>query len=193
MATRAIQDAAPKIPDAAAAIVSLLNSRPHATPTLPDTLDDPAKAGAILRPFGQPDDIPAPPQRTEQVRALRSTLMDAISAPKEEDGDGGAAWTNLTKQAPTVKFQYEFSAPGSVRLHQVSGDPVIGSILMTVADLITAGTWSRVRICANDACHGVFYDATRSRTQRWHSYETCGNRANVAAFRARKDAPEQIA
>jgi predicted RNA-binding Zn ribbon-like protein len=32
------------------------------------------------------------------------------------------------------------------------------------------------------------YDTTRSRTQRWHSYELCGNRANVAAFRAREGA-----
>src|SRR5260370_945209 len=70
MATRAMQDAAPKIPDAAAAIVSLLNSRPHATPTLPDTLDYPAKSSAFLRPCAQPRDIPAPPQRPEPKPTL---------------------------------------------------------------------------------------------------------------------------
>lgn len=46
----------------------------------------------------------------------------------------------------------------------------------------------RIRVCANDGCRAVFYDTTRSRTQRWHSYELCGNRANVAAFRAREGA-----
>ncbi len=34
-------------------------------------------------------------------------------------------------------------------------------------------------------CDEVFYDTTRSRTRRWHSYESCGNRANVSAYRAR--------
>ncbi|WIX80405.1 CGNR zinc finger domain-containing protein [Amycolatopsis carbonis] len=29
-------------------------------------------------------------------------------------------------------------------------------------------------------------DTTRSHTRRWHSYELCGNRANVASHRARK-------
>ncbi|MGW2939463.1 CGNR zinc finger domain-containing protein [Streptomyces sp. NPDC001156] len=30
--------------------------------------------------------------------------------------------------------------------------------------------------------------AGHHRTQRWHSYETCGNRNNVAAYRARRKA-----
>ncbi|MEV4754512.1 CGNR zinc finger domain-containing protein [Micromonospora sp. NPDC049559] len=30
------------------------------------------------------------------------------------------------------------------------------------------------------------------RTQRWDSYETCGNRVNVAAFRARKKQPRTV-
>ncbi|MEO3773386.1 CGNR zinc finger domain-containing protein [Micromonospora sp. B9E7] len=42
-----------------------------------------------------------------------------------------------------------------------------------------------MRICGNEMCSHVFYDTTRSRTQRWHSYERCGNRTNVAAYRAR--------
>ncbi|MEO3748322.1 CGNR zinc finger domain-containing protein [Plantactinospora sp. B5E13] len=70
-------------------------------------------------------------------------------------------------------------------LHQVTGDPVIGGITLAVAELVAAGTWSRIRTCANEQCQHVFYDTTRSRTQRWHSYEMGGNRANVAAYRAR--------
>ena len=60
--------------------------------------------------------------------------------------------------------------------------------MAAVADILRDGTWKRMRVCANDGCRAVFYDATRSRTQRWHSYELCGNRANVAAFRARGNA-----
>ncbi len=33
----------------------------------------------------------------------------------------------------------------------------------------------------------AFYNATRSQTQRWHSYAVCGNRSNVATYRRRGD------
>ncbi|MDT5029510.1 MAG: hypothetical protein QOE61_5936, partial [Micromonosporaceae bacterium] len=52
---------------------------------------------------------------------------------------------------------------------------------------IAADRWTRLHLCANDVCRVAFYDASRSRTQRWHSYETCGNRANAAAHRARRN------
>lgn len=87
-----------------------------------------------------------------------------------------------------VAFRMEFHAPLHVRQEQVSGDPVLGGIVLTVAGLVCDGLWPRLRVCANHACREVFYDTTRSRTRRWHSYELCGNRANAAAYRARNAA-----
>ncbi|MFG1708195.1 CGNR zinc finger domain-containing protein [Nonomuraea sp. M3C6] len=174
---------AARIPAAAAAIVDLLNSRPHATPLLPDTLDDPETAGAILHPFGQPEGVPPAPRRLDEIRALRSDLMAIIAEPNTERG-----WADLTEHISEVTVRHAFSAPGQVRLRPASGDPVAGGITLAVAELIAAGSWSRIRACANDLCRHVFYDTTRSRTQRWDSYETCGNRSNVAAYRARKNA-----
>jgi predicted RNA-binding Zn ribbon-like protein len=78
-----------------------------------------------------------------------------------------------------------FSSSGKVQLHQVGGDPVLGSINLAVAELLADGTWSRIRICDDEHCRHAFYDTTRSRTQRRHSYEICGNRSNVAAYRNR--------
>jgi predicted RNA-binding Zn ribbon-like protein len=75
-----------------------------------------------------------------------------------------------------------------VQLRQVEGDPLVGKIALAVAELVAAGTWSRVRLCANHSCGGAFYDTSRSRTQRWQSYEICGNKSNVAAYRARRSA-----
>ena len=61
---------------------------------------------------------------------------------------------------------------------------VVEESLAVLHAALADGTWSRVRLCALEACHSAFYDATRSRTQRWHSYAMCGNRTNVAAHRA---------
>ncbi|SDK86050.1 Conserved protein containing a Zn-ribbon-like motif, possibly RNA-binding [Nonomuraea maritima] len=169
------------VPEAAAAIIELLNSRPHATPALPDTLDDPETAQAILRPFGLPEGSPPPRELLDDVRVVRTDLMAVVADP-----GAAQAWADLGEHTSAVTVRHAFSAPGEVRLRQVSGEPVVGGIVLAVASLIAAGSWSRIRACANDDCAHVFYDTTRSRTQRWHSYEMCGNRLNVAAYRARR-------
>ncbi|MFI5891392.1 CGNR zinc finger domain-containing protein [Actinoplanes sp. NPDC051513] len=156
----------------ATGIVDLLNSRPYAN--LPDKLDDPETAQQVLRPFGQEGAPPA--HRIEQIRAVRDELV-ALA-------DGGGDWGDLTARLSGSVFNFTFQAD-SVRLRQVTGDPVLGRIAQEVAALVEAGNWSRVRLCANEICREAFYDTTRSRTRRWHSYEYCGNKVNVAAHRAR--------
>ncbi|MGW9032202.1 CGNR zinc finger domain-containing protein [Streptomyces sp. NPDC055722] len=178
-------DPAQRIPATAAAIVDLLNSRPHgADPALLEMLQPPRTASVILRPFGQPDTAAPSPERLAEIRALRTILMDIVGAP--DSAEVATDWAELTDRSSSVTLRQTFSAPGKVQLQQVDGDPVVGGIILAVAELMTDGTWPRIRACANEVCSHVFYDVTRSRSQRWHSYETCGNRTNVAAYRARK-------
>jgi predicted RNA-binding Zn ribbon-like protein len=168
----------------AAAIVELLNSRPHATPLLPDTLTGAETAAEILRPFGLPDDEQPTAEQLDRVRKLRGDLMAVVDAGDDADA-AEVAWARLDQQTADVSFRYALSVAGRTQLRQVAGDPVIGGIIRALADLQAANLWSRIRSCANGLCSHVFYDTTRSRTQRWDSYETCGNRVNVAAYRAR--------
>jgi predicted RNA-binding Zn ribbon-like protein len=172
-----------RVPAEAGAIVALLNSRPHATPELPDRLDDPESVRTILGAFGPCDGEDV---RLDAVRALRSALMAVVEAADEDDAARG--WEAVTAAVESATFRHVFSA-GEVALRQLAGPPVIGRIAAAVAGLVRSDAWSRIRVCGNHQCRAVFYDATRSLTQRWHSYEICGNRANVAAYRARKSAP----
>lgn len=176
--------------------MALLNSRPHAVPVLPDKLADPRQAAEILGAFAPPDlgDAPDPAgtwptrepaaERLERVRALRSDLMAVVEATDAEET--ARRWEALTARTSDHTFVLTFAGP-TPGVRQVSGDPLTGRILASVAELVRDGNWSRIRVCGSDECRGVFYDTTRNRTQRWHSYELCGNRANVAAFRARKN------
>ncbi|MYS18747.1 Conserved protein containing a Zn-ribbon-like motif, possibly RNA-binding [Streptomyces sp. DvalAA-14] len=169
------------VPAGAVAVVDLLNSRAHGS--LGDKLDALESAAVVLRPFGQDDGAPSA-ARLDLVRAVRSDLLELVAAPDGEDRAGN--WAALSGRAASVTFRQEFAAPGLVQLRQTGGDPVVGGIVGAVAALVAAGDWSRVRLCANDHCRGAFYDSSRSRTRRWHSYEFCGNRTNVAAYRARR-------
>jgi len=46
----------------------------------------------------------------------------------------------------------------------------------------------RFRGCASPACAGVFIDTSRGGRRRYCEPDTCGNRINVAAYRARRQA-----
>ncbi|QUQ64769.1 CGNR zinc finger domain-containing protein [Kutzneria sp. CA-103260] len=148
--------AEPEGPPAARVVVDLLNTRAHAIH--PDTLADPS------------------------VSAARAALQAAV------DGDP-AAWAAFDEATTDVTFRMEFGpleiGTAQARPVPVTGDAVLGSVVLAVSELVAQGLWSRIRVCANEECRKVFYDTTRSRTRRWHSYEVCGNRVNVAAYRAR--------
>jgi predicted RNA-binding Zn ribbon-like protein len=165
--------------------MALLNSRPHAVPVIPDTLNDPQGVRTLLDTFGRHDAELPGPEELELVRMLRTDLMNVLTAEDHETEARG--WKDLTAHAAEITFRQDFS-PGGAQLRQVTGEPLAGEAAAAVAELVRSGGWSRVRVCGNHRCSRVFYDTTRSRTQRWHSYEVCGNRSNVAAYRARKGA-----
>jgi predicted RNA-binding Zn ribbon-like protein len=173
------------VPGAGRAVVELLNSRPHAIHA--DRLDDQEHAARILAqfaPVGLAGEAADAAQRIEVLRAIRSDLEAIVTAADEHELAEG--WRQFTARTRDVAFQYDFTAAGDLATLQVAGDPVLGGVTRAVAELVSSGTWSRVRVCVNPACEGAFYDTTRSRTQKWDSYDTCGNRINVASYRARR-------
>lgn len=55
---------------------------------------------------------------------------------------------------------------------------------MAMVDLVRAGELRRLRRCAAPDCDGVLVDLSRNRSKRYCE-SGCGNRLNVAAYRAR--------
>ena len=58
-------------------------------------------------------------------------------------------------------------------------------IAAAMADLVCTGDFHLVRRCENPACTLWFHDTTKGHRRRWCSQAVCGNRAKVAAHRAR--------
>lgn len=56
---------------------------------------------------------------------------------------------------------------------------------MAMVDVIRAGELDRLHVCAADDCDDVLVDLSRNRSRRFCD-GGCGNRANVAAYRARR-------
>jgi predicted RNA-binding Zn ribbon-like protein len=58
---------------------------------------------------------------------------------------------------------------------------------MAIVDVIRSDELERLRICAADDCQDVVVDLSKNRSRRFCD-SGCGNRANVAAYRARRAA-----
>ena len=56
---------------------------------------------------------------------------------------------------------------------------------MAMVDVIRSDELARLRVCAADDCVDVVVDLSKNRSKRYCD-GTCGNRANVAAYRARQ-------
>jgi predicted RNA-binding Zn ribbon-like protein len=56
---------------------------------------------------------------------------------------------------------------------------------MAMADVIRIDEIGRLRVCDGDDCEDVYVDLSKNRSRRFCD-ATCGNRANVAAYRARR-------
>jgi predicted RNA-binding Zn ribbon-like protein len=70
--------------------------------------------------------------------------------------------------------------------HAAGPEAVLVPVAEAVAKLLTGADFDLVRKCESDACTLWFHDRTKSHHRRWCSPSACGNRAKVAAFRARQ-------
>jgi predicted RNA-binding Zn ribbon-like protein len=66
--------------------------------------------------------------------------------------------------------------------HDVS---VAGELARRLIEELTGLDPTRLRRCAREPCGLLFYDSTRSRTQRWHAEDPCGWRERQHSRRAR--------
>ena len=59
---------------------------------------------------------------------------------------------------------------------------------MGLVDVIRSKELARLKVCAADDCQAVLIDLSKNRSRRYCDTGNCGNRAHVAAYRARKAA-----
>jgi predicted RNA-binding Zn ribbon-like protein len=161
-------------------LINFLNSR--ASARRPERFDTPSNAAAFLahcelgydnRALTKPD--------TTRLRRLRDAVMSALIEPSDTD-----PWDAINSLSATVPLRLHTTAGPAVSLQATRTNPadaVIACVLDQLVTAIATGRWARLAACAR--CQRVFYDTTRSHTRRWCSYATCGNRANVSAYRHR--------
>lgn len=124
----------------------------------------------------------------EELRELRESLRAVLLS-----NNGGPPLTSsqlkpmrelLSASSPT----FELDASGRIDLAARSKSDLGGvlmAVLLAVRDAQADGTWSRLKVCRNDACGWAFFDRSRNRNGSWCDMAVCGNREKNRSFRVR--------
>ncbi len=121
-----------------------------------------------------------------ELRALRPLLRELLTA----DRDAAVGIVNAMLRDGGARPQLMRHDGFDWHLHATSDDQPLAvrvavETAMAMVDVIRADEMSRLDVCADDDCRGIVLDLSRNRSRRFCS-TTCGNRAAVAAYRARQ-------
>jgi predicted RNA-binding Zn ribbon-like protein len=126
--------------------------------------------------------------RTEldEVQQLRPKLREIWSA----DEDGVVEIVNALLREAHALPQLVRHGEWAYHLHATSADQPLADRMaveaaMAFVDVVRTGELDRLRVCAADDCESVVVDLSKNRSRRFCD-SGCGNRANVAAYRARQ-------
>jgi predicted RNA-binding Zn ribbon-like protein len=124
----------------------------------------------------------------EGVRNIRESLRALWTTERTEDL---VELVNGMLKSSRALPQLVRHGPWGWHLHAATDDsPLADRILVEAAmawvDVIRSDEIERMRICAADDCEAVLVDVSRNRSKRYCDVGNCGNRANVAAYRARQ-------
>lgn len=123
-----------------------------------------------------------------KARELREIALAAVEDRKSGKMPSRGALNRFLANASTQTALVTDGAM-SLRVARVYGKETVEGFLApvaeAVADLLAEGDFDLVRRCEGKSCTLWFYDRTKGHRRRWCSPTGCGNRAKVAAFRAR--------
>jgi predicted RNA-binding Zn ribbon-like protein len=127
-------------------------------------------------------------EELESVRALRPRLRKFWTI---KDRDEAAALVNQILDEADARPYLARHDGWDWHLHVTRpdaplADRIAAEAAMAFLDLIRTDALGRLRICAADDCEDVLVDLSKNSSKRYCDTGNCGNRTNVAAYRARK-------
>ena len=149
-------------------------------------MDTLAELDAFLAHWGYTGSRRRDQAELAEVQALRPRLRQIW----HEDKDGAVTLVNqLLREGSALPYlmkhdelDYHLHATS---LDQPLADRMMVEAAMSFVDVIRTDELDRLSVCAADDCECVLVDLSKNRSRRFCE-RGCGNRANVAAYRARR-------
>ena len=123
----------------------------------------------------------------ELARRVRAAIRAAARA-NADPREIAAAQASFAEAAADLSMSVRLGEGGAPLLTP-NGTGVRGAlaaILVQATWAVAGDRWTRLKMCADDDCRWVFYDASRPRTGRWCAMASCGHRMKTRAYRRRR-------
>jgi predicted RNA-binding Zn ribbon-like protein len=152
-----------------------------------DQLPDVAALDEFVRTWGWTGIRYLDQDELDSVRELRPRLRQFWSGDLD---DVVVSVNQLLAEAHAVPQLVRHDEWDDYHLHAAPDEAPLATRMaveaaMAISDVIRAGELSRLRVCEYPGCGNVVVDLSRNRSRRYCE-AGCGNRAAVAAYRARK-------
>jgi hypothetical protein len=116
---------------------------------------------------------------------LRGALRAYLELPPDERDQAGVA-RRLTAVSRDFPLALAVAADGSVALEPAPGSNALGRVLAETFSLAEANRLMRLKACASEECHWVFFDRSKPANRHWCSSSLCGNRQKTRDYRRRQ-------
>lgn len=154
----------------------------------PDTMTTVDHLETFFREHGYTGRLAGDEAELAAVRSLRGDLRSLLTGSRDE------AVVIVNRMLADAHAAPQLVRHGTTdwHLHATESDRPLDvriavETAMAMIDVIRADELSRFGVCADAGCTGLVLDLSRNRSRRFCS-TTCGNRAAVAAYRARQSA-----
>jgi predicted RNA-binding Zn ribbon-like protein len=128
----------------------------------------------------------------EEALVLREALFRVFAsvAARELVDAADLEILNGVLQRAAVRARLTGSGPGFAWSWSDDGDleRPLWLVARSAAELLTSDELERLRKCAGQPCGWLFLDASKNRSRRWCSMESCGSRAKMRRLYARRRA-----
>lgn len=174
---------------ALAAAVALVNTAAGHGTAAADELATVSDLRAFMAQWGWTGRMPRTRSDLLEVHDLRTRLRDLWTADEDTLVGGINA---LLLEASALPQLVDHDDLGW-HIHAVSSEAPIARRMaveaaMALVDVVRGTETDRMRVCAGDDCDDIVIDLSKNRSRRYCD-GGCGNRANVAAYRARRATP----
>lgn len=152
-----------------------------------ELLPDPAALSAFLADEGWTGRRTGSARELAAVRRLRRLLRRFW----EVGGDEAVELVNQLLRDGHALPQLVRHGGWDWHLHATRSDAPLATRMaveaaMAMVDVVRSQEQVRLRVCAAPDCDAVLVDLSKNRSKRYCDVANCGNRANVAAYRARR-------
>jgi predicted RNA-binding Zn ribbon-like protein len=153
-----------------------------------DSLDDRAGLDAFLARHPFSGRVAGDEEELRAVRRLRERLRTFWTATERDEVAGlvnallaDCATSPYLSRHDAFDWHLHVTRPDAPLADRIGAEAAMGFL-----DLVRDDDLGRLRVCAAEDCSDVLVDLSRNKSKRYCDTGNCGNRANVAAYRARR-------